>query len=217
MRRTGERSGTYAETRVYLYNVNTRKVHGPFSPQGAAGNFAPSLFCGEFALQLKVTALPDMSSRTSREHLRFGLRTGEVITREIRLAPSVLFDAARETAPCGEVAAAAARSIVSTSAPQPDSSLLEMSHHASNDDKFEPCFELQAFLRSLNLERHRSKFDDAEVTLRLLRTLNEEDLMTKLGLPFGPARMIVDELSAASETETSASDLSSSFRLLNSS
>ena len=58
-------------------------------------------------------------------------------------------------------------------------------------------------------------FDEQEVSFALLRTLSEDDLLTKLRLPFGPARTIINALRAESELDDS--DLSSSlasFRLL---
>ena len=67
-------------------------------------------------------------------------------------------------------------------------------------------FELQAFLSRLGLSRFEKKFIAEEINMDLLRTLNEDDLIKYLSLPFGPARLIVRAIRAESLSQAASSD-----------
>ena len=126
-------------------------------------------------------------------------------------APKKIGAQVRERARQRQAEAAAA----AAAAREPEAQLQLLDFPCVEQQQFGPCLELHGFLRQNRLERYIAVFDEQEVSFALLRTLSEDDLLTKLRLPFGPARTIINALRAESELDDS--DLSSSlasFRLL---
>ena len=204
------------ETKIYLFNIETKRVHGPYTRQGSPGVIDSDLFGGRFNLQLKVAASSSHSSFFLSRSLKFGQHTRLPAPVHVPLVPSQLFAAAAaaaaETKDPDEPAGA-------TETKDAELPLLDLSESVESTLKlkFEPCFYVDSFLRSLNLERYIEVFDAAEVDFKCLKTLSEQDLRAELGLPFGPARTICNALRVHDE-QTSASatssDLSSSIRWL---
>ena len=225
-----------AETELYLFNVDTKKTHGRFFPQGQPGVIDAELFGGQFKLQQKVvrTAVVEGAFRL----LRFGPQTHEPPLHAPVLTPAQLFAAAggrvlRENitsvAPevsvqvlesgwdCGEVET---KQEVETETKQEkteereDLLLLDLSSEMvelNSKKRGLDFFELQVFLKQVGLERYQKNFEDAEVDMDLVRTLSEDDMMKYLRIPFGPARIIKR---AIEDSASSVSSLSSDLQLL---
>ena len=213
------------DTKLYLYNFQSRRVHGPFSRRGDAGNHLPELFGGEFQLQLRVAREATFCSRHARQSLRFGPHSADVSLRNLTteandfstqptssVVPEEPARARDATPPVVEAPAVVAPVVA---ARPTDVCLLELQTCEDVErNGFEPCFELHSFLQKLELQRFAAKFDHAEVRFSLLRTLSERDLQSEIGLPFGPAREIVNALEETTSGSASSDLSSSSIRLL---
>lgn len=209
-----------AETKVYLLNIETKMLHGNFLASGVPGVIDPGMFGGKFKLQLKVSRAGVRVAAS--DMLKFGPQTSEPsIEEDVAVTPAQQLPAAGALSampPPREVPAPHA----ATRAPIDDNEVklldLEIEIETTLTLKFEPCFVLHSFLRNLDLERYISNFDEAEVTFQLLRNLSEQDLKRELGLPFGPARTIINALCSAVDdaagSASAASDLSSSIEYL---
>ena len=213
-----------ANTQIFLYNINTRELHGVF---GSLGKPNVPAFNGKYPAQLQVRLVSSCKhSKHMGKVIAFGLHdeppfvwpTPAPAQGAISLTPAQLFAAASAANPV-PVAQLEAPADVQLTTSSDDVQLLDLSDEVkssvANSMQFEPCFELHSFLRSLSLERYISRFDQAEVVYSCLKTLSEQDLKQELGLPFGPARTIVNTLrDRDAEASSAASDLSSSLRLL---
>ena len=213
-----------AFTQLYLFNVESKTLHGHFSKEGPIGVVDSKLFDGEFTLQVKVKR--SSVAVASSAFVRFGPQKRQPSLKPYKdaLMPSQVLTPSQVTHALSSGWEETKQELEQEPATQATQATQEEEDNTANlcedllmlnvddasaltvSDAGLDFFELQAFLSRLGLSRFEKKFIAEEVNMDLLRTLNEDDLIKYLSLPFGPARLIVRAIRAESLSQAARSD-----------